>query len=239
MPSRATLSAPMVALVRAPEEGWRSSGWASVIVERRVTRMSRDRHPSDGGKLARPQALIAPVVDFCSVARQPERAQNSLSSNSASGPIVPIFDGYTTVVTRQIEGIAVPDSFAAARFNEDDDVIEEWVYWPPLPRAAIDDAKTLAALQVEPSSRSTFRDKLPPFARSGNAGEPTIRHSDFADECSFVAFGSYDVQVSRSQNGGFRGGTHNFDVNGREVLHPNRRPNLRHADSLKISVANP
>jgi hypothetical protein len=61
-----------------------------------------------------------------------------------------------------------------------------------------------------------------------------IRHTDFADESGFQAFGSFDVQLSREANRGYRGGTYNFDINGREIIHPNRRPQTQTIDTPKL-----
>ena len=140
----------------------------------------------------------------------------------------PTFAGYTTVITRQVEGIFVPDSFAAARFNADDEVVDEWVYWPAIPRKAVNEAKNIATShsvgQLVPNLPARFQN---------NGGEVTIRHSDFADDQGFQVFGSFDVQETSAQHGGFRGGTHCFDINGREVIHPNRRPRTVTLDTPK------
>ena len=153
-----------------------------------------------------PEAHNARVVSYFTAAGLPADQirdaqvlthQKSLSSNSASSPIVPIFDGYTTVITRQVSGISVPDSFAAARFDADDEVVEEWVYWPAIPHVAIVEAQAIAAVHADPTSAASFLKKLPRAVQSASGGESTIRHSDFADESIFKAFGSFDVQVAR------------------------------------------
>jgi hypothetical protein len=133
------------------------------------------------------------------------------------------------VITRQINGIPVPDSFASARFNADGEVVEEWVYWPTIPQHAIAEAQSIVHAHAAGSAALAT---LPTRFQS-SPGEGAIRHSDFADESGFQAFGSFDVHLSKEANGGYRGGTHHFDVNGREIIHPNRRPQTVTADTPK------
>jgi hypothetical protein len=140
------------------------------------------------------------------------------------------FVAYTTVLTRQVDGVPVPDSFAAARFNRDDEATMEWVYWPPIPKKVVDDAKVLQAATADGEKHRLLLAKLPEALRRA-AHQVTIRHSDFADESGFHAFAALDVHVTAANNGGLRGGTRSFDVNGRELVHPNRRV----ADSARLT----
>ena len=135
----------------------------------------------------------------------------------------PTFVAYTTVITRQINGIPVPDSFAAARFNVDDEPTMEWVYWPAIPKQVVRDARTMQLALADPGQRAVILANLPASARTAQQ-EIAIRHSDFADEAPFRAFGSLDVHIKRDANGGLRGQTLNVDVCGQELIHPNRRP---------------
>jgi len=137
--------------------------------------------------------------------------------------IRPTFVAYTTVITRQIDGIPVPDSFAAARFNADDQPTMEWVYWPAIPKQVVSDAKTMQAALADPAQRALILANLPAAAWTAQQ-EIAIRHSDFADESPFRAFGSLDVHIKRDANGGLRGRTRNIDIRGQELIHPNRRP---------------
>jgi hypothetical protein len=133
------------------------------------------------------------------------------------------FVSYTTVITRVVQGVPVPDSFAVARFNKNDETTMEWVYWPSIPGSIIDDAKKLSALLGDAHARSAYVDKLPPEVARNSQAEVTIRHSDFADP-KFTTFASYDVHEG-PQAGRSRGRTRNFDSAGNELVHPNRRPN--------------
>lgn len=136
--------------------------------------------------------------------------------------VKPKLAGYTTVITRAIDGIPVPDSFAAARIDEDDEVVMEWVYWPSLPQRAVDEAQRLRASVADEAGRRAMADRLPAELRA-SPSEVTIRHSDFDDESGFRAFGSLDVHAGKETRGGLRGGTLHFDASGRELIHPNRR----------------
>jgi hypothetical protein len=45
------------------------------------------------------------------------------------------------------------------------------------------------------------------------------------------------VHVPKEANGGYRGGTHCFDVNGKEITHPNHRPNTVHVGHTAASLS--
>jgi hypothetical protein len=69
-----------------------------------------------------------------------------------------LFQGYTTVITRAIDGIGVPDSFAAIRFNQDGVPTMIWKYWPDIPRSVVDQAN---ALRIAVSPIPAVRHRLP------------------------------------------------------------------------------
>jgi hypothetical protein len=217
-------------------------GTDGVFATNKVTGASRALRNADSPVLQRPpltesaDAHNARVLAYFKDAGLPQdqiRQARVLTHMKSSGPTserrtAPAFLGYTTVITRQIDGIPVPDSFAAARFNADDEVVEEWVYWPTIPAGAIAEAKAIAAQ----AGTAALTSRLPARFR-GAPATATIRHTDFADESGFRAFGSLDVRYGKELNGGFRGGTRNFDINGVEVVHPNRRPNTVTVDTPK------
>lgn len=217
-------------------------GSDGVFATNKVTGASRALRNADSPVLTRPPltqsaaAHNARVLAYFKAAGLPQdqiRDAHVLTHMMSGGPAserkaVPTFLGYTTVITRQIEGLPVPDSFAAARFNADDEVVEEWVYWPTIPASAIAEGKAIAALAGGAAGTS----RLPARFR-GAPATATIRHTDFADESGFRAFGSLDVQYGKDVNGGYRGGTRNFDINGKEIIHPNRRPNTVTVDTPK------
>ena len=150
---------------------------------------------------------------------------------------IPRLTAYYSVLERDIDGVAVPDSFAWARVNTDGRVVQEGVYWPSLPATAVADAMKLRDLLARPATRRALSARLPVDAASGVV---TIRHSS-ANEDEFEAFASLDVAVhvpapSARAAANYRplqsiaGGpvvVRHFDVNGQERLLPQERLNLR------------
>jgi hypothetical protein len=142
-------------------------------------------------------------------------------AHRASEPApAPEFVAYTSIVDRAVEGITVAESFAWARFNRDDDVMAEAVYWPRIPGAVIDDAKALRAIDADPEARARYR------ARIGVEDAPAqirIHHTNGAARSGWLAFASYDVSVKPAA--GVRGRSdvqRHFDVDGNERDVPSR-----------------
>jgi hypothetical protein len=108
----------------------------------------------------------------------------------------PKLDWYSSVLSRSIHGIEVPDSFAAARFNSDDEVVFESVFWPAIPVAVVNDALALEQQLAEPVTAAAFRAKLPPDL-ANEAGMVAIRHTGKGYGGAFVAKASYDVLLAR------------------------------------------
>jgi len=155
-----------------------------------------------------------------------------LTSMTGAGPVDdetiaqhPKFVGYTTYIPRVVDGVSVPDSFAVAALNANGEAVSEWVYWPPLPKRVLDDAKALTTKLGTAASRTVFLSALPPENR-GDPAEVTIRHCDFDDERSFVAFASYDVHVPKGPQR-MRAATLHFGLDGAQVIHPNRRAGVK------------
>jgi hypothetical protein len=118
------------------------------------------------------------------------------------------FAGYTSVITRVVGGVPVPDSFAWARFNVNGDVVEEQVYWPTIPANVVQDAKTLSAIVSDRAQFAVFAKNLPPNMQNGQV---VIRHSPGNDRAAFEAVAAYDmVQL------GEMGSVHHFDTTGIE-----------------------
>jgi len=187
-----------------------------------------DKRPPLTNSAAVHNARVLQYFTSCGLPQDQIGQAQVLTLMAADGPAdahadsrKPSFVAYTTVITRQIDGIPVPDSFAAARFNADDEPTMEWVYWPAIPKQAVAEAKAVQLALADPSRQPTLFAGVPAAATSRS--EVTIRHSDFADESAYRAYGSLDVHVERSANSGFRGGTRNIDINGQEVIHPSRR----------------
>jgi hypothetical protein len=72
----------------------------------------------------------------------------------------PEFVGFTTVVSRSIDGIPVPESHAWARLNASGQVVSEAVFWPELPKRVVDEAKALSLLVNDRAALDRLRSKV-------------------------------------------------------------------------------
>jgi len=131
----------------------------------------------------------------------------------------PKFTGYASIVYRTVSGVRVPDSFAWAIFDANNEVVQESVHWPEIPQAAIAEALAMQKMMASPASAAAFHASLPAEAQAAAAadeGEVTIRHgaTDAADPSPFA---SYDVLVPGRN--GERGKTRHFDRSGKEIQH--------------------
>jgi hypothetical protein len=117
-------------------------------------------------------------------------AHASMHQGPALGDLVNeplVFDGFTSVISRQIDGIFVSESFASATFNGDGDVVEESVYWPTVPAAVVNAAKEFRDLVTDPVSAKLFVSSLPDGMTAGTV----LIHHSYGD-----AWASDEVQVS-------------------------------------------
>jgi hypothetical protein len=122
----------------------------------------------------------------------------------------PALMAWYSSVKRVIEGFLVADSVAWARFNEDDQVVAESVYWPAIDASVLADAQALRATLENPARAAFFLGGLPAEAKHGKVA---IRHSSSGARGSpFVAFASLDVDV-RSRSTTY---VRHFDVSGAE-----------------------
>lgn len=117
---------------------------------------------------------------------------------------------YASNLDRAIDGIPVIDSVAAARFNANDELVRETVYWPPIPQAALVDAKALRTTLSDPSTLSAFQAALPTTKKSGRV---VIRHRGMDNHNgAFGAAAVFDVVDGQT--------VHHFDVSAHEVKLP-------------------
>ena len=93
--------------------------------------------------------------------------------------------------------VTVPDSFAWARANAEGAIVQEGVYWPPLPSNVLSDARKLERLLVDPAQRRVFASRSSIDPRTGKVA---IRHAA-ANEDQFDAFASLDITVRSSVSG--------------------------------------
>lgn len=100
----------------------------------------------------------------------------------------PIFDWYSSVITRGVNGIRVADSFAWARFNIDDEVVSEGIYWPPIPQSVVDRAVAFKAS----ASGAAFLAKIP-SELAKEKGEVAIHHTPGEGPATPTFYVSYDM----------------------------------------------
>jgi len=118
-------------------------------------------------------------------------------------------DGYSTVLSRSIDGIFVPESFAWARLSTDQQVIAESVYWPDVPVRVLNEAKELATVAGTPDYLTKLGADL-----ASPPGSVAIHHSvGFANSITFTV--TYDVAIRGSS-----GASRHFDGNGLAVTVP-------------------
>jgi hypothetical protein len=119
---------------------------------------------------------------------------------------------------RVANGIVIADSFAWAEINEDDDVVQEGVYWPAIPQQVIDEATALQATLETPGALGAFTATLP-----SGSGRVAIRHSSAYVAGSFEAYAVYDITM---QTGMGHVETLHFNANGQEIRLPQERRTL-------------
>lgn len=140
----------------------------------------------------------------------------SSSYTQAAGPTDPQFESFTSVVSRQIGGIPVPESFAWATINADEDVVEESVFWPDVPANAIADARALVAMLTDASKVAAFKANLPAgLAGAQSEGGVAIHHSPCTPGRKFAAVASYDVLERLKPASGRE---RHFDIGGHELI---------------------
>jgi hypothetical protein len=122
---------------------------------------------------------------------------------------------YYSVISRVIKGVPVSESVAWARFNADGDVVEESVYWPPLPSSVVTDAQNVqAALDASASGGAMLQTIESNHSGFGNMkGRIVIHHGLSAYRGPAFAAVTYDSQGGASR----RRTTRHFDQNGRDV----------------------
>jgi hypothetical protein len=128
---------------------------------------------------------------------------------------------YTSIVERTIQGIPVVESHAWARFDDNDDVVAEDVYWPELPAAALDQAQAIAGSLKDSIRMADYLSKLPAEVARAQ-GRVVIRHSSMAEHGAFAAYGCYDVlpKDGEKETEFSRGFIRHFGADGAELRLP-------------------
>lgn len=169
------------------------------------------------------------------------RAMTLLQADGQLGetsPAAPRILGYYSVVSRKVEGVPVPDSFAWARLNAEGRVLQEGVYWPALPPAVIAELRAFKTALADPEQRRTLMARVPTNA----GGTALVIHHSSSEEDQLRAFASLDATTraflvaprdndKRQSIGSSReGGTsvvHHYDINGNERFLPQELLDLR------------
>lgn len=73
----------------------------------------------------------------------------TLGRPRANGVVI----GYVSALRRTLDGVAVPESAAWAQVNSRGEVIQEGVFWPPIPRAALLEAGRLRRVMQDARAR--------------------------------------------------------------------------------------
>jgi hypothetical protein len=116
-----------------------------------------------------------------------------------------IVTGYTSFIRRKIDDIPLPDSLIMARYNNRKECLMEMVYWPEIPVAAVEKAKTIK------QQREIIRSVLPnKVLKEEKGSHVAIRHKFGATKSTFEAWASYDVTSSKGE-------TRSFDLDGKEI----------------------
>jgi hypothetical protein len=82
---------------------------------------------------------------------------------------------FTTILQRAVNGVSIPDSFAWATFNENDEVVSEQVWWPELPASARSEIAGFQAILQDASAAAVFKSKLPSDLQ-GEQGTLALHH---------------------------------------------------------------
>ncbi|MBX3200716.1 MAG: hypothetical protein KF850_28470 [Labilithrix sp.] len=127
---------------------------------------------------------------------------------------------YTTIVTRQVLGVRVPESHAWAELDEHGSVVAEDVWWPDIPAHVVAELQTFAQ-QLSGVARESYRTMLPSEVRTAQ-GELVIHHA--------VPIGTVPMRVTYDVHDGER--ERSFDLNGREV-DPHAVLSAKHEDLPK------
>ena len=107
------------------------------------------------------------------------------------------------------------ESQAWAKLTTGGDVDMEFVFWPSLSQAVVDEATTLAATLADPAGRASFVAKLPGGKIYRDAGV-VIHHSDPSVRATPIAYATFDAVTDPWPNADVR----HFDSTGAEFRLP-------------------
>ena len=137
--------------------------------------------------------------------------------------------GYYSVVERVVDGMPVGDSYAWARFNIDDDVVEEEVFWPELPSEVRDQIGTSTMKLQDPKQSALLNDAIDKYRPGLGAAQKKLYvfHTNGISSFPFSASVGLNVFALDVPGHSRRSGTLQFDMNGAQIV---RDEQLRAAD---------
>ena len=100
-------------------------------------------------------------------------------------------DGRTVALARVVDDIAVAESIAYARFDNQDQSTSEGFYWPAIPADVVSSARAFRAMVEDPAELAAYRAKLP--ANAQGDGVVTLHHTSSSSTTPFAAAATYDV----------------------------------------------
>ncbi len=123
------------------------------------------------------------------------------------------FGGRTILLARSVDGVAVAESLAYARFDNQDQSTSEGFYWPTIPAAAVTSARAFREKLADPVQLAAYKAKLP--ANAQGDGVLILHHTSETSPPPFTAAATYDVEPPPTILGA--GATLSFDADGNPV----------------------
>lgn len=139
----------------------------------------------------------------------------STSSTDGASPGIQIAFPSAVVLSRGVDGIAIPDSNASATFVTGDLTTNEGLYWPEIPAAVVSDAVALRERLNDPQKLADYKALLPENARGD--GTIMIHHTGASSTDAFRAVAVYEVELMLPPNTLTHYQTADFDAEGNAV----------------------
>jgi len=121
--------------------------------------------------------------------------------------------GRTVALARAVDGIAIAESLAYARFDDQNQSTSEGLYWPAIPADVVSSARALQAKLADPTELAAYKAKLPADAQGD--GTVVLHHTSSSSTAAFAAAATYDVATPPGPLG--RGSMLSFDTDGNPV----------------------
>jgi hypothetical protein len=141
--------------------------------------------------------------------------QSGLMGGSMTTPGgTPVVESINSILRRRVSGILIVESEAWAKMTTAGDVDMEYVFWPPIDMAVVNQAVALAGHMADASAHAAYVAKLPGTVR--NDVGVVIHHTDAGIHASPTAYVAYDAVIGTDPHAAAR----HFDGNGQEFRLP-------------------